>query len=488
MFQPAGRRYARTLLCRASTLLRRVSTLWHAQGHTTWRGGRSTTMLPHLRGRAGEALMTAQQLEFDGACVESDRRGGYPSIANPDAPPSAPLPDGSCPNWRAVVPTGTAQPSAALTIPWAPPTGLAAQHISGRRRCEHPSTYGGGVSESELPPGLAEVLAIYERHLRLERNLSNHTVRAYRADIASMLDHAHRLGVEDVADIDLTTLRSWLAKQKTTGKSRTTMARRATAVRVFTGWLARTGRTATDPGSALVSPKLPRSLPPVLRHDEAAAALEGHSRSTRPTAEPEPTSSASDDPTTAPRGEAGATRPQPQPLAWAVQLRDDAMLELLYATGMRVGELCALDERDLDFHRNVVRVFGKGRRERSIPFGQPAADALQAWLAEGRPTIVEHATAQVTREAVFLGVRGRRIDQRVVRQVVHDRMRQVPGAPDIGPHGLRHSAATHLLEGGADLRSVQELLGHSSLATTQIYTHVSTDRLRAAYRQAHPRA
>lgn len=329
----------------------------------------------------------------------------------------------------------------------------------------------GKVSELELPEPMAEVLAFYERHLSLERNLSAHTVRAYRGDIASMLEHAHRLGIEDVDELDLSVLRSWLAKQKTTGKSRTTMARRATAVRVFTAWLVRTGRATKDPGSALVSPKLPRSLPPVLRQDEAAAALEARSRARAgqaPSASEEVTSSTE----------------VPDPLDWAVQLRDDAMLELLYATGMRVGELCALDERDLDFHRNVVRVFGKGRKERSIPFGQPAADALQAWLREGRPTVAH----QQAGPAVFLGVRGRRIDQRVVRQVVHDRMRQVPGAPDIGPHGLRHSAATHLLEGGADLRSVQEVLGHSSLATTQIYTHVSTDRLRAAYRQAHPRA
>lgn len=349
--------------------------------------------------------------------------------------------------------------------------------------------YGDDMAETELPEPMAEVLAVYERHLAMERNLSAHTVRAYRSDVAAMLQHAHRLGIEQVEELDLSILRSWLAKQKTLGKSRTTMARRATAVRVFTAWLVRTGRAAADPGSALVSPKLPRSLPAVLRQDEAAAALEGDSR---PVAR-EPAHAPDD----VPDGTTDATPTAPSELDWAVQLRDDAMLELLYATGMRVGELCALDERDIDFHRLVVRVFGKGRKERTIPFGQPAADALQAWLHEGRPTIhraraakggrPDHAAADPA-AAVFLGVRGRRIDQRVVRQVVHDRMRQVPGAPDIGPHGLRHSAATHLLEGGADLRSVQEVLGHSSLATTQIYTHVSTDRLRAAYRQAHPRA
>ena len=167
-----------------------------------------------------------------------------------------------------------------------------------------------------------------------------------------------------------------------------------------------------------------------------------------------------------------------------VGLRDVAMLELLYATGIRVGELVGLDIDDVDRERNVVRVFGKGRKERTVPFGRPAAQALDFWLRLGRPQLrVEGAGA-----ALFLGARGRRIDQRAVRTLVHRRIADVPGAPDIGPHGLRHTAATHLLEGGADLRSVQELLGHASLATTQLYTHVTTDRLRRAYQQAHPRA
>jgi integrase/recombinase XerC len=151
---------------------------------------------------------------------------------------------------------------------------------------------------------------------------------------------------------------------------------------------------------------------------------------------------------------------------------------------MRVGELVALDVDDVDRGRNVARVFGKGRKERTVPFGRPAAQTLDAWLATGRPALFVPGAGP----ALFLGARGGRIDQRAVRTVVHRRIAEVPGAPDIGPHGLRHTAATHLLEGGADLRSVQELLGHASLATTQLYTHVSTDRLRQAYRQAHPRA
>src|SRR5690242_6089302 len=297
----------------------------------------------------------------------------------------------------------------------------------------------------------AEVLAEYERHLVSERDLAPHTVRAYLADIGGLLEHADRMG-RGVADLDLRTLRSWLARQQVTGHSRTTLARRATAVRVFTAWLARTGRAPTDVGASLRSPKARRTLPPVLRQDEARELVEA----------------------------AANLADDGSPLG----LRDAAMLELLYATGVRVGELVALDVDDVDRHRNVLRLFGKGRKERTVPFGGPAADALDAWLARGRPLLVAAGAGP----ALFLGARGRRIDQRAVRTLVHRRIADVPGAPDIGPHGLRHTAATHLLEGGADLRSVQELLGHASLATTQLYTHVSTDRLRQAYRQAHPRA
>ena len=310
----------------------------------------------------------------------------------------------------------------------------------------------GDSAEVDLPEPLARVIGDYERHLVSERDLTPHTVRAYVADVAGLLEHASRLGHTEVGDVDLRTLRSWLAKQQTMGRSRTTLARRATAARVFTAWLVRTGRAPADAGASLGSPKPHKSLPPVLRADEAADLIRA-------------ATTIADDGT-------------------PVGLRDVAMLELLYATGVRVGELVGLDLDDVDRERNVVRVFGKGRKERSVPFGHPAARALERWLAQGRPRLwLEEAGA-----ALFLGARGRRIDQRAVRTLVHQRIAQVPGAPDIGPHGLRHTAATHLLEGGADLRSVQELLGHASLATTQLYTHVTTDRLRRAYQQAHPRA
>jgi integrase/recombinase XerC len=230
------------------------------------------------------------------------------------------------------------------------------------------------------------------------------------------------------------------------------MARRATAVRVFTAWAHRTGLAETDPGALLGSPKAHRTLPPALRVDEARALLAAAA------------SHADDDS--------------------AVGVRDVAIIEMLYATGIRVGELCGLDVDDVDRERRVVRVLGKGRKERTVPFGTPAERAVVRWLQSGRPRLAVSGSGP----ALFLGARGGRIDQRAVRTLVHTRLADVPGAPDLGPHGLRHTAATHLLEGGADLRTVQELLGHASLATTQIYTHVTTDRLRSAYRQAHPRA
>ena len=303
-----------------------------------------------------------------------------------------------------------------------------------------------------LPEPMAAVLGAYERHLSAERDLTSHTVRAYIGDVRGMLEHAAMLGHTEVGTLDVRVLRSWLAKQQTLGKARTTMSRRATAVRVFTAWARRTGRCETDPGALLGSPKPHRVLPPALRVDEARALLE----------------------TAAARADDGSP----------VGLRDVAVLELLYATGIRVGELCGLDVDDVDRERRVVRVLGKGRKERTVPYGRPAELAVGRWLDSGRPGLAVAGSGA----ALFLGARGRRMDQRAVRSMVHARIQDVPGAPDLGPHGLRHTAATHLLEGGADLRTVQELLGHASLATTQIYTHVTTDRLRQAYRQAHPRA
>lgn len=313
---------------------------------------------------------------------------------------------------------------------------------------------GANTAESaELPPALADALAAFDQHIGLERGLSPNTARAYRTDVESLLDHAARLGAIEPGDIDIATLRSWLAKLTTLGKARTTIARRASSARVFTAFCAKRGWLARDPGLTLSTPKAPRALPGVLSVRQAAALL-----------------------APAPAGD--------DPIEQAVASRDAAMLELLYATGIRVGELVGLDVDDVDHDRRVVRVFGKGSKERSVPLGLPAMAAVERWAAAGRPRLVTLASGP----ALFLGARGGRIDQRAVRRLVHARLADVEGAPDLGPHGLRHSAATHLLEGGADLRTVQEILGHATLATTQIYTHVSVERLRATYDRAHPRA
>ncbi|QWF82953.1 tyrosine recombinase XerC [Amycolatopsis sp. CA-230715] len=314
-----------------------------------------------------------------------------------------------------------------------------------------------------LPRASAEVVDDYERHLTLERGLSEHTVRAYLGDVVLLLAYLHGIPVHGeepggvtttLEDLDVAVLRSWLAVQHTSGAGRTTLARRAAAARTFTAWARRRGVLEKDPGARLVAPKPHRKLPGVLRPEQADAALSA--------------------------SETGAGEQDP------IALRDHALLELLYATGVRVSELCGLDVDDVDFERRVIRVLGKGNKERTVPFGQPAERAVRAWLSGGRRVLA------VRREgaggALFLGARGGRVDQRTVRRVVHDAVGSVPGATEMGPHGLRHSAATHLLEGGADLRSVQELLGHATLATTQLYTHVTVERLKAIHDRTHPRA
>ncbi|USQ75187.1 tyrosine recombinase XerC [Ornithinimicrobium cryptoxanthini] len=297
-----------------------------------------------------------------------------------------------------------------------------------------------------------EVLHAFRRHLESERNRSEHTVRAYLGDVGAMSHALTESGVAGLADITLADLRSWLGAQSTEGAAPSTIARRSAAARTFLRWAKQTGRISADPSLRLGAPRKGSALPGVLKKAEASDLMELAA-----------VAADDDDP---------------------VHIRNRAILELLYASGMRVGELAGLDLDDLDLSQHVARVLGKGAKERTVPFGAPAAEALQGWLDGGRPRLV---TAE-SGPALFLGRRGRRVDQRQVRSVVHDLLSHLPDAADLGPHGLRHSAATHLLEGGADLRVVQELLGHASMATTQIYTHVSVDRLRAAYQQAHPRA
>ena len=321
-----------------------------------------------------------------------------------------------------------------------------------------------------LPAPLISALVAYRRHLSAERSLSGATVAAYTADVASLLEHLVRLRPGDdldLADLDLAALRSWLAKLRASGAARTSLARRAAAARSFTGWCVRAGLMALDPGARLTAPRADRHLPLILGVTQAATMLAG------PTAGPATGESTG--------GSVGDGNPD---LAAAVELRDLAVLEVLYATGIRVSELTGMNLADVDRRRRVLRVLGKGAKERMVPFGVPADRALAQWQEQGRPLLTTTASGS----AVFLGLRGRRMDPRAIRTLVHARTSAVPGAPDIGPHGLRHSAATHLLDGGADLRAVQELLGHASLATTQIYTHISSERLAAVYRQAHPRA
>ncbi len=318
----------------------------------------------------------------------------------------------------------------------------------------------------DLPDALATALAGFRRHLAAERGLSPHTVRAYVADVAGLLHYAAAdRGCVMLADVGIAVLRGWLAGQHGAGQARATIARRAAAARAFTAFAHRRGWLAADPGIQLGSPKVPRHLPQVLAQEQVSALL----------ATPSGTRGA---------GGAGPDHGHAGVIAVALGKRDIAIMELLYASGIRVSELCGLDLGDLDTARRTVRVLGKRAKERTVPVGIPAVRAVLDWAEHGRQAIAAAGSGA----ALFLGARGGRIDPRTVRRVVHARIAAAGSVPDTGPHGLRHTAATHLLEGGADLRSVQEILGHSSLASTQLYTHVSIDRLIAAYRQAHPRA
>ena len=287
------------------------------------------------------------------------------------------------------------------------------------------------------------------------RGLGANTLKAYSIDIAECLTSLERAGIRDLREITIDDLRMWMA-QASSNHARSTMARKTVAIRAFFAWARDHGKLAVNPAAMLMTPKIPNVLPTVLNEAEARRLMD----------------TADDDADKAPRG-----------TSRAVALRDAAIVELLYATGIRVAELVGSNISDVDFEHRTLKVTGKGSKQRVVPFGLPAAKALEAWLGQGRPLL----THDTDRGELFLGVRGGRLNQRVARQVVHEKSAEA-GVPDIGPHALRHSAATHLLNGGADLREVQELLGHSSLKTTQRYTHVSIEQLRARYGQAFPRA
>lgn len=422
----------------------------------------------------------------------------------------------------------------------ADPTGEYADEVSEGTGAEPAEESSEGIGPGPIAT-FGTVLAEFERHLRAERGLSDHTVRAYLGDVADLLAHAHRMGLRGLAGLDVRMMRAWLSAQHALGRSRATLARRTASARVFTAYAHRRGLLAIDPGPLLGTPKQGRSLPRVLRQDEAATLLDrrprrggtaerrGAGRETAPVTGdglgpgaamveseglrpgnamvegdgPGPgaaklegggirpatatgkdgTATGGTDPAeAAPAGEGGRVG-DPGDATDAVELRDQAVFELLYGSAIRIGELCGLDVDDIDASRRTVRVIGKGDKERTVPMSAPAARAVETWLVRGRPGLLRGHSGP----ALFLGTRGGRLHPTVVRRTLHRRLAEL-GLPDMGPHGLRHSAATHLLEGGADLRTVQEILGHSSLATTQVYTHVSAERLRAAYRQAHPRA
>jgi integrase/recombinase XerC len=290
----------------------------------------------------------------------------------------------------------------------------------------------------------------FAHHLDRVRRLSPATVRAYRADLADLVGAA---GDVELSQVDIETLREWLWRAAQRGDARSTLARRTSSARGFFAWALDEALIEVDPGVRLVTPKKAQRLPRVA----TAAGLDDMLRTAADSA------SAGD----------------------PVAIRDHAVLELLYGSGIRVSELCGLDIDDLDLSRATARVLGKGSKERAVPYGAPARRAIEAYLPRGRPALV--ARGDGSTPGVFLGARGKRLGPRAVYDLVARTVGPLVGGA-VGPHALRHSAATHLLDGGADLRAVQELLGHASLGTTQVYTHVSSERLAAAYRQAHPRA
>lgn len=298
------------------------------------------------------------------------------------------------------------------------------------------------------------------RSLRAERGYSPHTERAYRNDLNDLASFAETRGAGAIEAIDLALLRDWLWRGTEAGRARSTIARHAAAARGFTGWLARAGMLESDPGLRLRAPKPQRSLPRVLTRAQMEEILMSL--------------------------KARASEHEPQ------ALRDLAVVELLYASALRVSELASLNVDSIDLDRLTARVVGKGDKERVVPFGVPALSALVDYLRVARPILLRSREGDerqmVAHSALFLGARGGRIGTRAIYALVAALLAEVPGGGPAGPHALRHTAATHLLDGGADLRAVQEMLGHASLGTTQIYTHVSTERLKESYRVAHPRA
>lgn len=320
---------------------------------------------------------------------------------------------------------------------------------------------------------LPDAVDAFADHLEVERGFSANTVRGYRSDLRSLTAFAEQHGVVGTADLDLELLRDWLWDGSQAGLSKASLARRSAAVRGLTTWLTGTGQEATDAAARLRAPKPDRHLPRVLTAAQMAGVFDSLTDRAR-TGDPD-------------------------------ALRDLAVIELIYGCALRVSEVTGLDLDHLDLTRLTARVTGKGSKQRVVPFGAPARAALERYLADGRPALLAARRPEsgvegtgdrgrafgptpASSRAVFIGRLGGRLGTRSVYSLVARLSAGLPGGVATGPHALRHSAATHLLDGGADLRAVQEMLGHASLGSTQIYTHVSTERLKESYRSAHPRA
>jgi site-specific recombinase XerD len=306
------------------------------------------------------------------------------------------------------------------------------------------------MREGELPGAWRHALDAYRSHLADERMLAAHTIRAYLADAAQVGAFCASFGIEDPDEVEPLVLRRHLAALAGAGYARASLSRKAASMRSLFRLLHRRGLVTVDPAAALGTPKGERRLPKVLRRDQVVALL----------AVPDVTT--------------------------ADGQRDLAVLELLYASGARVAELVGLDVDALDLGAGSVRLLGKGSKERLVPVGEPACVAVERYLGDGRREHAAAATGQAP-AALLLDGRGRRLPDRTARRIVEVSAARA-GVGAATPHTLRHSYATHLLEGGADIRSVQELLGHASLSTTQLYTHLSRDHVRTTYDHAHPRA
>lgn len=343
--------------------------------------------------------------------------------------------------------------------------------------------------------------ARYVDYLRANKGLGEATLRAYGADVLQCLEWCSSNGFCDLRAVSTSVLRQWMYWLNK-NHARSSLARKVVAVRGFFAWAKHVGLISANPAQILSTPKIANELPTVLDESQAQKLLDyadncadnfAQDSTEHDSTEQDSTEQSSKQKKPRAQKSQASERkentplklPQKSPQEHALALRNAAILELLYATGMRVGELTSINVQDMDFENHTVKVTGKGNKQRVVPFGVPAANACKEWIEHGRSELLEkHAE---TSQALFLGARAKRIDQRIVRSIVHAAA-AAANVPDVAPHALRHSAATHMLNGGADLREVQELLGHSSLNTTQRYTHVSIQALKQRYSQAFPRA